>query len=277
MFGECFPVLLIFTVLALWIAYNIRRYQIVSRFAEQLRADPNMLYVGNLDFQQQVMPSNRGAVRWRHCLPAITSDTIRLYPIRGLHVGDPIILPRDTLRWFGRPKKYHNQRNELWLHVEQNAQWSLIKLRAFRYQMQQVVRALKVPAGPDLVTAYRRQRPYVHYPPVYARPASQDIYGTWSLGDPMTLYVMPLYVVLFKGDRVERRLPMEHIQQIAALHRLDDPGMGGLITLQVSDEKLSFAVDDHERVAAAISDAAKRSLEAPVIHKKKAVDDDEWE
>jgi hypothetical protein len=50
--------------------------------------------------------------------------------------------------------------------------------------------------------------------------------------------------------------------------------------LNFEGEKLAYAVKDYEVVAAAISEAAKRSLEEPVMQKQKKkdeYDDEEWE
>jgi hypothetical protein len=189
------------------------------------------------------------------------------------------VIPVDGLRWFGRPVKYHDKRNELWLHVEQGSEWLLVKLRLWRHPMQELIRALKQIVRPELTTAYRRHRPYIHEGPVAARPAEQDIYGAWTLGESLFLYVMPLYVVLLSRDQVQRLLPLERIQQIAALRRLDAPDADGLVSLTFEGEKLAFAVKDYERLATAISEAAKRSLEEPVLQKqkKKENDEDEWE
>jgi hypothetical protein len=142
------------------------------------------------------------------------------------------------------------------------------------------IRALKTIVSPTLVTAYRRRRPYIHFGPVKAQPAEQDIHGAWSLDEAILLYIMPLYVVLLRGEQVLRLLPMERLTQIAALRRLDKPEDDGLVSLTVDGEKLAFALKDYEQAAAAISEAAKRSLEEPVMRKQKKKDDedeDEWE
>jgi hypothetical protein len=143
-----------------------------------------------------------------------------------------------------------------------------------------MVRALKTVTPPELVTAYRRHRPYIHLGPITAQPAEQDIYGAWTLDEPFSLYVMPLYVVILRGKALLRLLPLERIWQIAALRRLDEPEADGLVSLNFEGEKLAYAVKDYEVVAAAISEAAKRSLEEPVMQKQKKkdeYDDEEWE
>jgi hypothetical protein len=212
---------------------------------------------------------------------AVAPDGIRLYPsVRDMEKC--ILLPSECLRWFGRPVKYHDEgRNELWLHLEQDGEWKLVKLKLWRHPMQSLIRALKTIVPLELVTAYRRRRPYIHQGPVIAHPAEQDIYGAWSLDQPVSLYVMPLCVVILRGTQVLRLLPLERIWQIAALRRLDEPEADGLVSLNFEGEKLAYAVKDYEQVAAAISEASKRSLEAPLMQKQKKKDEyddeEEWE
>jgi hypothetical protein len=249
--------------------HGVGRYKAINALRKRLAPENPLLILQSVAYQTFPITQRKTNPRWQPCILAIFPDAVRLYPM-AYHMDKYISLPNSSLRWFGRPEKYHDGRNELWLHAQQADSWTLTKLRTSRYGMADIVRAIKAIVPPEMLTAYRRKRPYIHYDPVIAYPAQQDIYGAWNLADPLTLYVMPLYLVLLQSNKIHRVLPMEHIQQIAALQRIDNPTADGLLTLAVNDEKLSFAVPNHEQVAAAISEAARRSLEQPVVHKKKS-------
>lgn len=181
----------------------------------------------------------------------------------------------DQLRWFGRPEKYHDGMNDLWLHVESGQGWLLVKLRMYRYTMQRFVRELKMVSTPELVTAYRRRRPYIHAGPRPAQLATQDIHGAWTLGDPVSLYLMPLHLLILDGTHVLRVLALEGIQQIGALRRLDAPQADGLLRFRAEEADFAFALKDHEIFAQSLAEAARRTLEAPVEQKQKGKDYDE--
>jgi hypothetical protein len=184
----------------------------------------------------------------------------------------------DQLRWFGRPQKYHDGMNEMWLHIESGQGWLLVKLTLHRYTMQRFARELKLVTTPELVTAYRRRRPYIHAGPRPAQPATQDIHGAWTLGDPVSLYLMPLHLLILDGTQVLRVLALEGIQQIGALHRLDAPRADGLLRFRAEEADFAFALQDHETFAQSLAEAARRTLEAPLEQKQKGKDYDEaWE
>lgn len=180
----------------------------------------------------------------------------------------------DQLRWFGRPQKYTYGLNELWLHVEVDHQWKRVHIWLDREPMRLLVRGLKSFAPPELAIAYRRRRPYIHHGPVKAQPATQDIHGAWTLGDAVSLYLMPRCVVILDRATVLRKIPLESVQQIGALKRLDQPRAQGLIRFRAEEETFAFAVDQHEQLAQALAEAAKRTLEAPLEQKRKSKDED---
>jgi hypothetical protein len=136
-----------------------------------------------------------------------------------------------------------------------------------------LVRALKQVAAPELVTAYRRQRPYVHSGPHNVRPATQDIHGAWALGDAFALYLMPRFLVILEDSRVLRKIPLEAIQQIGALRRIDAPQADGLVRFRAEEEPFAFSLPGYEAFAASLAEAAKRSLEAPLEQKQKGKED----
>jgi hypothetical protein len=171
----------------------------------------------------------------------------------------------EQLRWFGRPQKYEQifPRNELWLHIERADRWTLVKIKRLHYDdALRLVRALKQIAPPELVTAYRRQRPYIHVDPVFAQRAEQDIYGVWTIHESLRLYLMPLHLVLLKLDgTVEDKIPLTTITQVDAVQRMDAPG--GVVRFRSRDETRAYQLDDYPGFALALAEAAKRSLEAP--------------
>lgn len=183
----------------------------------------------------------------------------------------------EQLRWFGRPQKYIYGQNEIWLHVEQGESWNLLKIKLHQDDMRELVRELKAVSRPELVTAYRRQRPYIHSGPVKVRPASQDIHGAWTLDEPVELYLMPRFMVLLKGATVLLTIPLEAVQQIGALKRIDQPGADGLVRFRALEETFAFSLPGYDELASALAEAAKRTLEAPLEQKRKGKDDDEDE
>lgn len=174
-------------------------------------------------------------------------------------------IPVGQLRWFGRPQKYEQvfPRNELWLHIERDERWLLVKVTRLHYSdVLRLVRALKQIAPPDIVTAYRRQRPYIHIDPTFAQRAEQDIYGAWTIHEPIRLYLMPLHLVLMNLDgTVAGKIPLATITQVHAVRRMD--AEGGVVRFRSGDQIIAYALDDYPGFALALAEAAKRSLEAP--------------
>ena len=199
---------------------------------------------------------------------ALSPSRLALYPLNADLPPRVEFAPAD-LRWFGRPKKYSPNTNEIWLHVEHAGGWQRLELRFPRAQMQALVRALKEIATPEQVIAYRRRRPYIHAGPLPASPAAQDMLGAWVLGLPRSLYLTPSHLVVLDGAAVERAIPLEQVQKIAAVRRLDQPGTSGLVRFEVEGEALAFALEDYDTFAAALAEAARRTLEDPVAWQRK--------
>jgi hypothetical protein len=259
------------------------------KLAKQLaRQKPKPLYLSSpiLDVTFRVVPvgpSNAEPERWRKCLLMVDGHGMTIYP-QTPQMDARRVLPVADWRWFGRPQKYHDGENELWLHVETNDLWHVIQVQLWYSQMQKLVRAMKVIAPTHLTTAYRRHRPYIHYGPRTAFPAEQDLYGVWTvLPESLRLYITPLWLVIFRGAHVERCIPLEHIQEIAALRRMDAPGEDGVTRFKINapdseGETLAFTLGDYQSFGQALAEAAKRSLEDPIMVKKKDKDDhDDWD
>ena len=245
-----------------------------ARLVEVEARENPILMLKYWNHRAQIGAVNGRASKAETCIIFVTASEIILYD-RTLKLDEMFRCKAGEIRWFGRPKKYTNGANEIWLHIERDAVWKLLKIRLSREFMQQFVRALKTIVAPELVTAYRRARPYIHAGPVRAQPADQDIHGAWSLQESVDLYLMPRFLVILKGETVLRTLPLETVQQIGALGRLDQPGAQGLVRFRAEDEPFAFALPRHEEFAALLAEAAKRTLEMPLERKQKnKLDDD---
>jgi hypothetical protein len=144
--------------------------------------------------------------------------------------------------------------------------------------MRDLVRTLKAITPPELTTAYRRKRPYIHSGPLKAQPATQDIHGAWTLTDAYDLYLTPRFLLILSGETVLRKIPLEAVQEISALRRLDQPKADGLVRFRAGEEPLAFALPQYEAFAQALAEAAKRTLETPLEQKRKGKkDDDDWD
>jgi hypothetical protein len=227
---------------------------------------------------------NGRRARWQPFIIAVTLAQVAIYDFSPGTLEPCFVLAPDQLRWFGRPQKYHGGRNEIWLHMQVDQRWVVVKLRMYRHDMQAVVRALKVIATPDQVTAYRRRRPYIHYGPVAAQVADQDMLGAWALRDPVSLYLMPSHLVVLDGVTVRQAIPLDTIQAVSAVQRADQRRAAGLVRFQADGRPLAFALQPYEAFAGALGEAARRTLEDPVewLERKKKkpaladdLDDDE--
>ncbi|MEO8612501.1 MAG: hypothetical protein ABI690_31685 [Chloroflexota bacterium] len=268
--------ILLFTGLTLVAILRAIRIQkaLEAKLAEVTARENPILLLKNWNQRAQIATVNSRASKPEACVIALTASEIILYD-RTQAVNEIFRFNADEIRWFGRPQKYTDGDNEIWLHIEREGTWKLLKIRLSRSSMQDFVRALKTIVKPELVTAYRRARPYIHAGSVRAQPADQDIHGAWSLEALIDLYLMPRFLVILKGESVLRTVPLEAIQQIGALQRLDQPGAQGLVRFRAEDEPFAFALDKHAEFAALLAEAAKRTLEAPPERKQKNKLDDE--
>lgn len=286
--GDTIPQILGLLIIAVFfggIGYAVIRASLMTRAMQAFRAHLETLRQTEPDLQSFGYHPNRlqiETINQRQAPPfsgtlTLSQKRLTLYRYsRRQPVFEAVFsFTPDQLRWFGRPQKYTYGLNELWLHVEVDDQWKLVHVWLDRETMRLLVRGLKSFGVPELVIAYRRRRPYIHHGTVKARPATQDIHGAWMLGDAVSLYLMPRYVVILDEGTALRKIPLESIQQIGALKRLDQPRAQGLIRFRAEEETFAFAVDQHEQLAQALAEAAKRTLEAPLEQKRKGKDDDE--
>jgi len=227
------------------------------------------------DGKWQRVQINDAVTAWKPFIVALRQTELALYHRSPPRIDLWLAMPLSDLRWFGRPQPYHSDINEIWLHFEHAGRWSIVKIRMGPTHMREFVRALKLVVPSELVSAYRRRRPYIHAGPVLAYPAHQDIHGAWSLEAPLHLYLMPLFLVVLDQASVLRKIPLEQVQQVGSLRRLDQPDAHGLVRFQIEGETMAFALDGYEVFAAQLAEAAKRTLEEPVLQKQKKKDDED--
>ncbi|NLF75111.1 MAG: hypothetical protein GX573_05390 [Chloroflexi bacterium] len=248
---------------------NTRRIQRANDLLQRLRTGGEPILALQSDGQKfQAGPVNRQPGPREPYVLMITPEQIAFYPVQADAEPRLVIRP-EQIRWFGRPKKYGYGSNEMWLHAEIDGQWVLVKAHLYREKMMALVRALKQVATEEQVIAYRRRRPYIHFGPVEVQPAKQDVLGAWTLGEPRHLYLTPVALVLLAGDRIKRLIPLEAVQQVSAIRRIDQPKAPGLVRFEADGKPLAFALQPHEAFAAALAEAAKRTLEDPVQWQRK--------
>lgn len=256
-------------VLSWWVYRNIKYYGRLNALLRRLKEAGALVSLSPAEVRGQQIHIGGQETRWRAGVLAILPDGVQFYP-KTQQMQEHLIFTADQLRWFGRPVKYHGGTNEMWLHLEQAGGWHLLKFGMSRYAMAKLVRALKQIATEEQNRAYRRRRPYVHYGPLHAAPAQQDIHGAWALEEVVTLYLTPSHLVILREGQVLRKFPLASIQQIGAFKRVDAPAADGLLRFQMEGEKFAFALADYEAFALALAEAAKRTLEDPIIRKQKA-------
>lgn len=261
-------------IIAAWTVYQIRLYRAANVVYQRLKAEGALLlYPASSASFRLWMLGRRRSARRRAAVVALTAEGLAIYP-RTLAMDEAYTMPFAGLRWFGRPQKYHSGSNDIWLHFEQDGHWQRLDLRLSRAAMGDFVRMLKEFA-PELIEPYRRRRPYVHFGPVAARPADEDIHGAWTLSDPVALYVTPLAVVVLRGDTVLDVLPLDKVHQVAAMRRIDQPQADGLVTFTAAGERFAFASRRYEALGQAVAESARRSLEEPLLQKQKGKDEDD--
>lgn len=257
--------------LAAWIALQVRAAGAAHRFIQNLQAqDPFYVSPRWVDIDFQWGKAGETVQKWQRCILFVGHKRLAIYPYPPKPDSAPILnIEPQELRGFWRPLAYHDKRNELWLHADFVQHWQILKLRAYRSVMYDIVRALKEISSPEQVKAYRRQRPYLHQGPSPVLPAKQSLTGEWELFNPVELYLMPLHLVILKEGIVQRVLDIAAVQSIAALKRMEGGEPVGVLRFSHDGEIFAFATNDYETWANTIAEAAKRSLEEPVMQKAK--------
>lgn len=270
---------LIVSIGSLWGYWEIRRSARTAHLLDNLRQyEP--LYLTDRWEKVLYRLDNAGAdaSKWQRGILLVTHKRIAIYPFVP---DDPekvkalVTIQPNELRGFWRPVKYMAGVNEMWIHAHIGEHWQLLKLKLYQYDMQVLVRALKEITTPEQIKAYRRRRPYIHEGLVTAFPAHQTITGAWELDMPVQLYLMPLFLVVMRDNHVQEQIELAKIQDIGALKRMEGGKPEGLIRFFVDNELRAFAIDDYERWAELLATASKRTLEEPVMRKRKSKDDDD--
>jgi hypothetical protein len=253
----------------------IRTYTGMSKLQNRLAAT-NPLFCDWPIRCQRVDVGDGHSTRLQSSVMVVTPKEVSVYP-KSRNQKEHWTFKTADLRWFGRTDKYTYGDNEIWLHFETEGRWQTLKVHTYQPSMMALVRALKEVAIEEQVIAYRRRRPYIHFGPVTAQPAEQNIHGGWTINEPVKLYLNPMSLVVMNEGEIARTIRLADIQKIAALKRLDTPDADGLVRFQVQGETVAFASPRHEDLAKLLALAAKRSLEAPLVEKGKKDDEDEFE
>ena len=234
--------LLVVIIVLIVVAANqvMRRERAVRVRLDTIRAaEQPLLVLDSWNCRLRITPVTGKPERWWRGIVALTERELILFD-RTVQVNQRLRCTWDDLRWFGRPHKYTSGDNDIWLHIEAADGWRIIQIRLYQTAMRDLVRTLKTLVAPELVTAYRRRRPYIHLGPVEAHPATQDIHGAWSVDSAVDLYLMPRFLVMLDRDRVLRKIPLEAVQRIGAESAARPtgrrwtaslPGRGGVLCL----------------------------------------------
>jgi len=215
--------------------------------------------------------------KWQRGTLLVTHKRIAIYPyvpddvekVKALYTIQPT-----EIRGFWRPVKYMPGENEIWIHAEIGEQWQILKMTLYQHDMQELVRAMKEITTEEQIKAYRRRRPFIHRDLSDAFPAKQSLTGEWEISAKVQLYLMPLFLVVLGENRVLEQIALTEIQDIGALKRMEGGKPDGLVRFFVDNELRAFAMNDYEAWAQDIAEAAKRTLEEPVMRKRKSKDDD---
>lgn len=270
---------LIVSIGSVWGYFEVKRAGRTARLLDKLKQyDP--LYL--TDHWEMVLyrvdSVGADASKWQRGILLVTHKRIAIYPLvpdDADKVKALMTIQPSELRGFWRPVKYMAGVNEMWIHAHIGEQWQLLKLKLYQYDMQVLVRAMKEISTPEQIKAYRRRRPYIHEGLVTAFPAHQTITGAWELNAPVQLYLMPLFLVVLRDNFVQEQIELATIQDIGALKRMEGGKPEGLIRFFVDNELRAFAIDEYERWAELLATASKRTLEEPVMRKRKSKDEDD--
>lgn len=274
--------------LAGWIHWSLRHDRAVRARLAALKSEGAIwtAYLPSATARGQQL-NGRNAETLRGYVLAVLPDGLRIYPIADEITEFDGISAAD-IRWFGRPHKYRNDGvpQEMRIHVQRKTGWYIYEVWLTKHYMVQLVRAMKQIVSPELVKAYRRRRPYVHFGPREVCMAKQTIHGEWELSEPYTAYLTPLELVFLVGPEVVQRFSVAEVQDIQLVRKLDetqrrrfgqrDDGVAeGIMRFRVGDVTHAMALRRYDEFAEALAQAAKRSLEEPVTRKQKLKDDDD--
>lgn len=258
---------------------EIRRANKTAKLVDNLKQyDPLFLSDRWTRVRYRIETIGENQSKWQRGTLLVTHKRVAIYPyvpddtekVKALYTIQPT-----EIRGFWRPVKYMPGENEIWVHADIGAQWHILKLTLYQYDMQALIRAMKDITSDEQITAYRRRRPYIHRDLSDAYPATQSLTGEWEIGTKIQLYLMPLYLVILRENRVLEQITLSQIQDIGALKRMEGGKPDGLVRFFVDNELRAFALNDYQSWAQDIAEAAKRTLEEPVTRKRKSKDDDD--
>ncbi|HEX2908603.1 MAG TPA: hypothetical protein VHO69_17155 [Phototrophicaceae bacterium] len=269
-------VLIAFLAVDLLARWRRRHRQLnAGRFAELTRDQQPLMVlypriVGKMCLGRLVHPGQLPP-RWRRCALVVTPARFTAYA-PALHHEIFTFTP-DELQWVAVPDEVDRYYTTFWLHIERNREWFVLELRLYKNVNSLLMRAVKQFADSAEVGAERWRRRDLHYGPVRAEPAAQDIHGEWVLDEPVSLYLMPRFLVVLREGIVLRKIPLAVVQEITALRRLDEPSASGLVRFRAEEETLAFALDHYEDFAHILAEATHHHLEEALAQKQKKSDD----
>jgi hypothetical protein len=264
-----------FLMLVILLGISDRRTQYRRRWLRTIHP-PHTLYADNEWSQSRlrvVTPFAMDDAKWQKGILFLTNKRIVAYPLKPTDPPQPLFeFAPHQIEGFWRPQKYTDGDNTIWLHMNADEGWQIVQVTLTKSRMQALVRALKELVSEDTVRAYRQRRPYIYRAPQTAHIATQNLQGAWELGESFLLYLMPSALVFMTSSQhVERVIALRDLQNIVAVPRVDSTE-GGLVrfTLLSTGETHNIALDDYDAWAQAIAQAAKRTLEEPLIRKQKS-------
>lgn len=228
--------------------------------------------------QWQAM-GEKDSKQWRPCILFVGHKRLAVYPRPAQEDASPLVsIAPHELRGFWRPIPYHSGENEVQIHAQIGLTWGILRLKLPQSQMYLLIRAIKELSTADQIKAYRRQRPYPQKGLSPAYPAEQRLTGEWELFNPVDLYLTPLHLLVLRQGEIQKVFNLDQIQQIGALKRMEGLQNEGVFRFHAENKVYAFATNDYEAWAESLADAAKRSLEEPVMRKQKSKDaSDEWD
>lgn len=276
---------LLVSIGSIWGYIEVRRSGRIARLLDNLKQYDPLFLTDRWDREYfRFEMAGADETKWERAIILVTHKRIAIYPFipdDADKVRAFVTIQPNEIRGFWRPVKYMSGDNIMWIHAQIGEQWQILKLKLNQYDMQALVRAIKEISTSEQITAYRRRRPYIHEGLVTAFPAHQTLTGAWELNPPVQLYLMPLFLVILRDNRVLEQFELAKIQDIGALKRMEGGKPEGLIRFFLENELRAFAIDDYERWAELLATASKRTLEEPVMRKRKSKDGedefDDWD
>jgi hypothetical protein len=203
----------------------------------------------------------------------------RLQAFRNLHLLDTGLSWQDNLsqqsqvidfseiQWVSAISQPQEGIAEMSLHLEIDKRWRILILQMPEAEMLLLGRLLQ-----QIIPASRLNlgRPAAHpIGPLAARIAEDSLQGESSLGEEISLYLLPQILIVLKGDMVKAKLDTSSIRRVLAVEKLSGrldsllkPALSdGVVRLYSLYETAAFALPQYRELAEEISFLARCPLE----------------